>query len=176
MPGKRSIRKDDYNMSQTVAAFAGTQEQEQQLKEAIAKHKDQKGALMPVIQEAQRIYGYMPEEVQKMVAEGMGVSLSEIYGIVTFYSQFSLTPKGKNKIVICMGTACYVLGAGQILERFERELGIKDGECTEDMLFSLDGARCVGACGLAPVISVNEDVYGKITEAMVPEILSNYKE
>ena len=163
-------------MSEIAAvAFAGTKEQEQKLLESISKHKNQKGALMPVIQAAQSIYGYMPEEVQRMVAEGMGVSLAEIYGIVTFYSQFSLTPKGKNRIVICMGTACYVLGAGKILERFEHELGIKDGECTADMEFSLDGARCVGACGLAPVISVNEDVYGKITEEMVPEILSNYK-
>ena len=164
-------------MSETTAIpFAGTKEQEQELKKAIELHKEQKGALMPVIQEAQRIYGYMPEEVQKMVAEGMGVSLSEVYGIVTFYSQFSLTPKGKYKVVICMGTACYVLGAGQIMERFERELGIKDGECTSDRKFSLDGARCVGACGLAPVISINEDVYGKINEDMVPEILANYKE
>jgi len=164
-------------MSQAIATtFEGTKEQEQELKEAIARHKEQKGALMPVIQEAQRIYGYMPEEVQRMVSEEMGVSLSEIYGIVTFYSQFSLTPKGKYKIVICMGTACYVIGAGQILDRFEKELGIKDGECTPDMKFSLDGARCVGACGLAPVISINEDVYGKINEDMVPEILSNYKE
>ena len=162
-------------MSETTAAvFAGTKEQEQALKEAIALHKDQKGALMPVIQAAQSIYGYMPEEVQKMVAEGMGVSLAEIYGIVTFYSQFSLTPKGKYRITICMGTACYVIGAGQILERFEKELGINDGECTEDMKFSLDSARCVGACGLAPVLSINDDVYGKVSEDMVPEILSNY--
>ena len=164
-------------MSQAaVTPFAGTKEQEQELKDAIALNKEQKGALMPVIQEAQRIYGYMPEEVQKMVAEGMGVSLSEIYGIVTFYSQFSLTPKGKYKITICMGTACYVIGAGQILERFEKELGINDGDCTPDMKFSLNSARCVGACGLAPVISINEDVYGKINENMVPEILGNYKE
>jgi len=160
----------------TIVPFAGTKEQEQQLKEAIALHKTQKGALMPVIQAAQGIYGYMPEEVQKMVAEGMGVSLAEIYGIVTFYSQFSLTPKGKYKISICLGTACYVLGAGQILERFERELDIKDGQCTPDGKFSLDSARCVGACGLAPVISINEDVYGKLKENMVPEILSNYKD
>ncbi|MCL2820006.1 MAG: NAD(P)H-dependent oxidoreductase subunit E [Oscillospiraceae bacterium] len=164
-------------MSQAAAIpFTGTKEQEQELQKSIDLHKSQKGALMPVIQEAQRIYGYMPEEVQKMVAEGMGVSLSEIFGIVTFYSQFSLTPKGKYKVVICMGTACYVIGAGKILERFEKELGINDGECTSDMLFSLNGARCVGACGLAPVISINEDVYGKVDEAMVPEILSKYKE
>jgi len=164
-------------MSETTAVpFDGTKEQEQELQKSIDLHKNQKGALMPVIQEAQRIYGYMPEEVQRMVAKGMGVSLSEIYGIVTFYSQFSLTPKGKYKIVICMGTACYVIGAGQILERFEKELGIKDGECTADMKFSLDGARCVGACGLAPVISINEDVYGKVNADKVPEILGNYAE
>jgi len=171
------IKKGKIIMSQAATIpFAGTKEQEQELMNAIAQHKNQKGALMPVIQEAQRIYGYMPEEVQRMVAEGMGVSLSEIYGIVTFYSQFSLTPKGKYKIVICMGTACYVIGAGKILEKFEKELGIKDGECTPDMKFSLDGARCVGACGLAPVISINEDVYGKINEGMVTEILDNYKD
>jgi len=164
-------------MSQTTAIpFAGTKEQEQELQKSIDQHKSQKGALMPVIQEAQRIYGYMPEEVQRMVAEGMGVSLSEIFGIVTFYSQFSLTPKGKYKVVICMGTACYVIGAGKILERFEKELGIKDGECTADMKFSLNGARCVGACGLAPVISINEDVYGKVSDSMVPEILEKYKD
>jgi len=164
-------------MSETTAIpFVGTKEQELELKEAIARHKNQKGALMPVIQEAQRIYGYMPEEVQKMVAEGMGVSLSEVYGIVTFYSQFSLTPKGKYRVVICMGTACYVIGAGKILEKFEKELGIKDGECTSDMKFSLNSARCVGACGLAPVISINEDVYGKLNESLVPEILAKYKE
>ena len=159
----------------TVVPFAGTKEQEQKLKEAIALHKTRKGSLMPAIQAAQQIYGYMPEEVQIMVAEGMGVSLSEVYGIVTFYSQFSLTPKGDNRISICLGTACYVGGAAKILERFESELGIKDGQCTPDGKFSLDSARCVGACGLAPVLSINEDVYGKVTENMVPEILSNYK-
>jgi NADH:ubiquinone oxidoreductase subunit E len=155
--------------------FKGTKEQEQQLKELIAKHKDKVGELMPVLQGAQDIYGYMPEEVQRMVAEGMGVSLSEVFGIVTFYSQFSLTPKGKYKIKVCMGTACYVVGAGDILDRFARELKIKDGECTEDMQFSLDGVRCIGACGLAPVITINEDVHGRINEGMVPEILSQYK-
>ena len=160
----------------TTVPFAGTEEQEQKLKEAIEQHKAQKGALMPVIQAAQGIYGYMPEEVQRMVAEGMGVSLAEVYGIVTFYSQFSLTPKGKYRISICLGTACYVIGAGQILERFEKELGIKDGECTPDGKFSLDSARCVGACGLAPVISINDDVYGKVNEGMVPDILGNYKD
>jgi len=159
----------------TTSPFAGTKEQEQMLKEAIALHKAEHGSLMPVLQAAQNIYGYMPEEVQKMVAEGMGVSLSEIYGVVTFYSQFYLTPKGEHPVNICLGTACYVKGAGKILEKFEKELGIKDGECTGDGKFSIDATRCVGACGLAPVISVGEDVYGKVTEDMVSEILANYK-
>jgi NADH:ubiquinone oxidoreductase subunit E len=159
----------------TSVPFSGTKEQEQKLKEAITLHKTRKSALMPVLQEAQSIYGYMPEEVQRMVAKEMNVSLSEIYGIITFYSQFYLAPKGEHLVSICLGTACYVKGAGKILEKFEKELGIKDGECTEDGKFSIDATRCVGACGLAPVISVGEDVYGKITEAMVPEILSKYK-
>ncbi|MCL2279196.1 MAG: NAD(P)H-dependent oxidoreductase subunit E [Oscillospiraceae bacterium] len=159
----------------TTPPFAGTKEQERELKDVIGKHKNKVGELMPVLQAAQDIYGYMPEEVQRMVAEGMSVSLSEVFGIVTFYSQFSLTPKGKYKIKVCMGTACYVVGAGDILDRFSRELSIKDGECTEDMQFSLDGVRCIGACGLAPVITINEDVHGRINEGMVPEILSQYK-
>ena len=160
----------------TTVPFTGTEEQEQALKDAIALHKNQKGALMPVLQAAQHIYGYMPKEVQKMVAEGMGVSLSTVYGIVTFYSQFHLAPKGKYQINICLGTACYVKGAGKILEKFERELGIKAGECTDDGKFSIDATRCVGACGLAPVISINEDVYGKMTEGVVADILKNYRD
>ena len=160
----------------TAALFTGTKEQELKLQEAIDLYKTQKSSLMPVLQAAQEIYGYMPEEVQKIVASGMGVSLGEVYGIVTFYSQFHLTPKGKYKINVCLGTACYVIGAAQILERLEKELGIKDGECTGDGKFSIDSARCVGACGLAPVISINDDVYGKVNENMIPEILSKYKD
>ena len=159
----------------TIVPFSGTKEQEQALFEAIALNKNKKGALMPVLQAAQNIYGYMPREVQKMVAEGMGVSLSAVYGVVTFYSQFHLEPKGENKINICLGTACYVKGAGKILEKFEKELGIKDGQCTPDGKFSIDATRCVGACGLAPVISINGDVYGKMTEDMVTQILDNYR-
>ena len=160
----------------TAALFTGTKEQEQKLNEAIDFYKTQKSSLMPVLQAAQEIYGYMPEEVQKIVARGMGVSLSEVYGIVTFYSQFHLTPKGKYKINVCLGTACYVIGSAQILDRIEKELGIKDGECTGDGKFSIDSARCVGACGLAPVISINDDVYGKVNENMIPEILSKYSD
>ena len=160
----------------TCLPFAGTAEQEQTLRKAIAEHKTRDSALMPALQEAQHIYGYMPIEVQKMVAEEMGVSLSDVYGIVTFYSQFHLQPKGKYKVHICTGTACYVKGAGKIVEAFEKALGIKDGECTPDGKFSLDSLHCVGACGLAPVMSINEDVYGKVSEDMVGEILGNYND
>lgn len=162
-------------MSDSAIAFKGTKEQEEKLKEVIAQHKDQPGALMPILQAAQEIYGYMPKEVQGIVAREMNVPLSEIYSIVTFYSQFHLQPKGKYKVQICLGTACYVKGAGKILEGFEKALGIKDGQCTPDGKFSIDALRCVGACGLAPVMSVNDDVYGKVTEERIPEILSNYK-
>lgn len=159
-----------------LVPFKGTIVQEEQLKEVIAKHRDQKGGLMPVLQEAQGIYGYLPYEVQVMIAEGLGISLSEVFGVATFYSQFSLTPKGKNKISVCLGTACYVKGSDKVLEAIESRLGIKSGECTEDGLFSIDACRCVGACGLAPVMLVGEDVYGKVKPEEVPGILNSYKE
>ena len=111
-----------------------------------------------------------------MIAEGLGISLSEVFGVATFYSQFSLTPKGKNKISVCLGTACYVKGSDKVLEAIESRLGIKSGECTEDGLFSIDACRCVGACGLAPVMLVGEDVYGKVLPEQVPGILNSYKE
>ena len=159
----------------TLNAFKGTAEQEAALKEVIAKHLDQPGGLMPVLQEAQGIYGYLPLEVQQMVADGLGVSLSEVYGVATFYSQFSLTPKGKHKISVCLGTACYVKGSAKILEAVENQLGIKSGECTADGLFSIDSCRCVGACGLAPVMTIDEEVYGKLVPDQVKKILDSYK-
>ncbi|MDH6366244.1 MULTISPECIES: NAD(P)H-dependent oxidoreductase subunit E [Breznakia] len=163
-------------MSEKVVPFQGTKEQEDLLNEVIAKHKDQRGGLMPVLQEAQEIYGYLPLEVQKMIANGLDKSLSEIYGVVTFYSQFSLVPKGKYKISVCMGTACYVKGADKVLDEIQNKLNIKAGGCTEDGLFSIDATRCVGACGLAPVILVNEDVYGKVTVEEVDGILRKYRD
>ena len=131
---------------------------------------------MHILQEAQGIYGYLPIQVLKTIAEGLGISLSEVYGVVTFYSQFSLTPKGKNRISICLGTACYVKGSDKILEEIEKQLGIKCGECTADGLFSIDSCRCVGACGLAPVMMVNDEVYGKLTPDKVKGILDQYRE
>jgi len=156
--------------------FAGTPEQEAELKKIIAENKDEKGALMPVLQKAQGIYGYLPIEVQKIVAVEMNVPLEKIYGVVTFYSQFSLVPKGKYTISVCLGTACYVKGSGDIFDKLSKKLGIKAGECTEDGKFSLDACRCIGACGLAPVLTVNEDVYGRLTVDDVDGILSKYQD
>ncbi len=130
---------------------------------------------MPVLQEAQEIYGYLPIEVQTMVAEGLGVSLEEVYGVSTFYSQFALSPKGKYNISVCLGTACYVKGSGDILNKISEELGIGAEECTPDGQFSLTACRCIGACGLAPVITVNEDVYGRLTVDDIPYIINKYK-
>ena len=155
--------------------FAGTPEQEAKLQEAIARHKDDPGAVMPVLQEAQEIYGYLPIEVQTMVAEGLNVSLEEVYGVSTFYSQFALSPKGKYNISVCLGTACYVKGSGDILNKISEQLGIGAEECTADGQFSLTACRCIGACGLAPVITVNEDVYGRLTVDDVPYIINKYK-
>ena len=155
--------------------FSGTPEQEAKLQDAIARHKEDPGAVMPVLQEAQEIYGYLPIEVQTMVAEGLGVSLEEVYGVSTFYSQFALSPTGKYNISVCLGTACYVKGSGDILNKISEQLGIGAEECTPDGQFSLTACRCIGACGLAPVITVNDDVYGRLTVDDVPYIINKYK-
>ena len=156
--------------------FKGTPEQEAALAKVIEEHKSVPGCLMRVMQEAQAIYGYLPKEAQVMIAEGLGVSLSEVYGVATFYTQFSLSPKGRHRISLCLGTACYVKGADKILEALEEKLGIKCGECTPDGLFSLDSCRCVGACGLAPVMMIDEDVHGKLTIDQLDGILDSYRE
>lgn len=155
--------------------FQGTPEQEAKLKEVIEKHKDDPGAVMPVLQEAQDIYGYLPLEVQQMIAEGLNVPVDEVYGVATFYSQFALSPKGKYNISVCLGTACYVKGSGNVLNKLTEELGIEAEECTADGLFSLTACRCIGACGLAPVMTVNDDVYGRLTIDEIPGIIKKYK-
>ena len=159
----------------TVVPFNGTKEQEVQLAAVIEKYKDVQGALMPVLQEAQQIYGYLPIEVQIMIAEGLGVSLSEVYGVVTFYAQFSLNPTGQYPISVCMGTACYVKGSQAILDRIQRKLGIEVGGVTPDGRFSLDATRCIGACGLAPVFTIGDDVYGKLTPEEAEAVLAKYE-
>lgn len=154
--------------------FTGTKEQEEQLKAVIESHKGQDGAAIPVLHKAQDIYGYLPIEVQTMIAEGLDIPLAEIYGIVTFYTQFSLNPKGKYQIGVCLGTACYVKGSGQILEKVKEILGIDVGGCTPDGKFSIDATRCIGACGLAPVMTINDDVYGRLVVDDVDGILKKY--
>lgn len=148
---------------------------EERLLEVINAHRNEKGALIPILQEAQAIYGYLPIEVQKIIAKELNIPLEKIYGVVTFYSFFNLYPKGENKITVCLGTACYVKGAQQVLEKIEEVLAIKSGQCTADGKFSLDSCRCVGACGLGPVMLINDDVYGKMTPDKVEEILNKYR-
>ena len=162
--------------SLTTVDFHGTKEQEEKLVAIIRDYKDTKGSMMLILQQAQEIYGYLPIEVQKIVARETGASLEEIYGITTFYSQFKLNPNGKYAISVCLGTACYVKGSGQIMERLERELGMSAGGTSPDGNYSLEATRCIGACGLAPVLTVNGDVYGRLTAEDVPGILAKYKD
>ena len=156
--------------------FNGTKEQEEALLKVIHELKDEKGALMPILQKAQEIYGYLPIEVQKIISDETGVPMEKIYGVVTFYSFFSLTPKGKYVIGVCLGTACYVKGSQLVMDKFSELLKIKPGETTEDGLFTLDALRCIGACGIAPAISINGKVYPKVEVGNVANIIKEYKD
>ena len=160
----------------TTVEFHGTPEQEKELLAVIAKHLGEKGAMMPILQEAQDIYGYLPIEVQKIISEKTGVSLEEIYGIASFYTQFKLNPDGKVAIAVCLGTACYVKGSGDIIQAVSDELGVAVGSTSPDGKYSLEATRCIGACGLAPVFTVNGEVYGRLTKEEVPAILAKYKD
>lgn len=155
--------------------FKGTPEQEARLRDVIAANREDKTRLMGVMQQAQEIYGYLPFEVQEMIAEGMDVPLEKVYGVATFYAQFALSPKGQYDISVCLGTACYVKGSGDVFNKISETLGIGADECTPDGRFSLTACRCIGACGLAPVMTVNEEVYGRLTVDEVPGILAKYQ-
>ena len=155
--------------------FNGTPEQESKLRAMLDELMATGGSAMMALQKAQDIYGYLPIEVQQIIADTIDVPLEELYGITTFYSQFSLNPIGKYKIGVCIGTACYVKGSGEIFEKVKEMLGVGDKETTEDGLFTVEGTRCIGCCGLAPVMTVNETVYGKITTKDVPGIIAQYK-
>ena len=155
--------------------FQGTKEQQEQLFKVIDENGGTHGSVMPILQKAQEIYGYLPLEVQTMIAEKMDVPLEEIYGVSTFYSLFALTPKGKYNVSVCMGTACYVKGAADVLGKICEVLGIQPEECTQDGKFSITECRCIGACGLAPVMTVNDDVYGRVSVSEVEDILSKYE-
>lgn len=162
-------------MGKVEIAFEGTERQEAILRKQLKRLIKNNGTVMSALQIAQELYGYLPKEVQLMVADEFDVSLEEVYGVATFYSQFSLVPKGKYQIGICLGTACYVKGAAALCWEIEEILGIKNGECTHDRKFSFDVTRCIGCCGLAPVMTINKDVYGKIEPKDVENILAKYK-
>ncbi len=159
----------------TTVMFRGTKAQEEQLIAVIEKYRGIEGALMPVLQEAQGIYGYLPVEVQKIIALRMGISLEEVFGVATFYSQFVLNPKGEVSIAVCLGTACYVKGSGDLLDKITQVLGLPAGSTTPDGKYSLEATRCIGACGLAPVLTINNEVYGKLKVSDIEGILEKYK-
>jgi len=141
----------------------------------IDKYRGSHGGLIPLLQEAQDQAGYLSRETLEQIAEGMKLSLAKVLGVTTFYSQFHLKPRGKNIIRICMGTACHVRGGASIMAKLEEELGIKTGETTKDLEFTLESVACIGACGLAPVMSINDDIHGKLTPEKIPEILAKYR-
>ncbi len=154
--------------------FNGTPEQEAQLMQIIDEHKHDKSLLMAVMQKAQDVYGYLPIEVQQMIADGMDVPLEKVFGVATFYAQFALSPKGEYNISVCMGTACYVKGSQTLLDALEETIGIGVDECTADGKFSIEACRCIGACGLGPVLTVNDEVFGKLTPKDIPGILKKF--
>lgn len=158
----------------TTVEFRGTKAQEEQLLEVINKHRDIPGALMPILQEAQAIYGYLPVEVQKIIARELDISYEEVFGVSTFYSQFALNPKGEINIAVCLGTACYVKGSGKLLEKITEVVGVDAGATSSDGKFSVEATRCIGACGLAPVLTINNEVYGRLVPADIPTILAKY--
>lgn len=146
-----------------------------QIEEIIAKYQDEKTPLMMILSEVQREFGYIPLEVQELISDKTGIPVSDIYGVVTFYSFFSLTPKGKYVVGVCLGTACYVKGAQQVLDKFAELLNIKAGETTADGLFTLEALRCIGACGIAPALTINGKVYPKVAVADVAKIVEEYR-
>ena len=155
--------------------FSSTPEQDQKLEEVLQELRGTQGAVMPALQKAQEIYGYLPIEVQQRVAAGLNVPLEEIYGVSTFYSQFTLNPKGQYKVSVCLGTACYVKGSQKVLDKLCSELGVEVGQTSKDGRFTVQATRCLGACGLAPVMMINDEVFGRLTPEDIPDILAKYR-
>lgn len=163
-------------MSTKVAFdFIETESQYQEFQNCIEALKGQRGAQMPALQEAQRIYGYLPIDILKRLSKELEIPMEELYSTATFYAQFTFVPKGEYTISICMGTACYVKGAGDILDSYSSELKIEPGETTSDRKFTLESCRCIGACGLAPVLTVNEEVYGRLSKKKADKVLVTYQ-
>jgi NADH:ubiquinone oxidoreductase subunit E len=160
----------------TIPADGGiTPEMFGKIDKIVADHKDKPGSLIPVLQKAQEVCGYLPHSVQRYIAKGMKISPSMVFGVATFYSFFTLVPRGKHVIRVCLGTACYVKRSEEIIEKLKAELGIKVGEITEDGKYSLEAVRCLGACGLAPVVVVGQDTYGDVAATKVMEIVKKYE-
>jgi NADH-quinone oxidoreductase subunit E len=159
----------------STPGHADGQAPEEQFVELLEHYKGERGALVPLLQGAQAIFGYLPEEVMRRVAEASGEPLSKTLGVATFYSQFRLKPHAKNSIRCCHGTACHVSGAARISEEVERHLGIHAGENTPDMLYALDEVHCVGACGMAPVVMINDRAYGKLTPESAVKVVKEFQ-
>lgn len=149
--------------------------QDVQLMELLGDYRDYDGALIPVLQGAQEIYGYLPGEVLEKISEGLGIPFSEVFGVVTFYSQFHLKPRGRNIIRVCLGTACHVRGGSKIFDGLKDILGVENGGTTEDLKFTLESVACIGACGLAPVIMINDDTHGRLENDGLEKILEQYE-
>ena len=163
------------NNEKCSCGCGGVDEREEKVKKLIKEFKYDKSQLMHILNETQNIYGYIPMRAQKIISEELNVPMAEIYGVITFYSRFSLEPKGKYNIAVCLGTACYVKGSQAILDKIKEILGIDVGQVTADGKFSLEATRCIGACGLAPVMTINEEVYGKLDPSMIKDILAKYE-
>lgn len=159
-----------------MSCNCGSDGQEKEMNEILQVYTEDKSNLIQILNDVQEKYGYIPEFAQKAISEYLGLPMAEIYGVITFYARFTLKPKGKYNIAVCLGTACFVKGSEKILDRIKQKLGIDVGETTPDGKFSLEATRCIGACGLAPVFKVNEEVYGKATSALVDKVIEEYKE
>lgn len=162
-------------MSQNESCFKDCEAERGRIDEILARYAGQQGTLIPILQDVQNLYNYLPKDALEYIAEKTGTPISEIYGVVTFYSLFHLNPRGRNIIRACQGTACHVRGGKTILQALEKELGIKAGHTTSDLRFTLETVACIGACGLAPVMQVNEDTHGRLTPEKITAVLARYK-
>lgn len=161
-------------MGETCKCQCGSKDEK--LEEILNKYEKNKSNLIQILNEVQEYYGYIPEKAQLAISNYLGMEMAEVYGVITFYSRFTLKPKGKYNIAVCLGTACFVKGSEKLLDTAKETLKIKEGETTEDGKFSLEATRCIGACGLAPVFTVNEEVYGKATPELMKKVIAEYKD
>ena len=152
----------------------GETHKDEKMEEILSKYQKDKSNLIHILNEVQETYGYVPKSAQLAISEYLGLTMSEIYNVITFYSRFTLKPKGKYNVAVCLGTACYVKGSEKILDRLKEKLGIDVGETTPDGKFSIEATRCIGACGLAPVFTVNDEVYGKATPELLDKVIDEY--